>query len=120
MTVNKMIVKRINVKNPSPFVMKQLLHITASLDQPEFVQDLVEQLAYRHNDLGFGKIKLPTGWIALDTSSTETYVSGNMDISGDDATADEQIHMPFITSFLFTCIKGGKEPYQLNWSSSLS
>ncbi len=102
--------------------MKQALHITAAFDQPEFVQNLVEQLAYRRYDLGFGKEKLPHGWIALETSSTETYVSGTLalDLSGHNKNREEHIRMPFITNFLFTCIKGEKEPYQLIWSSSLS
>ena len=102
--------------------MKQTLHITAFFDQPEFLQNLVEQLAYRRYDLGYGKEKLPQGWTALETSSTETYVSGTlgMDITGNVETPAEHINIPFITSFLFTCIKGEKEPYQLIWSSSLS
>jgi hypothetical protein len=107
-------------KNLETFVMKQTLHITAVFDQPEFLQNLVEQLAYRRYDLGYGKEKLPHGWTALETSSTETYVSGTvaMDLS-DKENAEEHLHIPFITSFLFTCIKGEKEPYQLIWSGSL-
>ena len=57
------------------------------------------------------------GLKALETSSTETYVSGTMAI---DADNNEIINMPFITCFLFTCIKGKSEPYQLIWSSSLN
>jgi hypothetical protein len=103
--------------------MNPTLHITAFFDQPEFLQNLVEQLAYRHYDLGYGKEKMPRGWKALETSSTETYASGTiaLDLTGDKETGiEEHINMPFITSFLFTCVKGEKEPYQLNWSSSLS
>ena len=101
--------------------MNQTLHITAFFDQPAFLQNLVEQLAYRHSDLGYGKEKMPQGWKALDTSSTETYVSGTvaLDFTGKNKSK-EHINMPFITNFLFTCIKGEKEPYQLNWGSSLS
>ena len=102
--------------------MKQTLHITAAFDQPEFLHNLVEQLAYRRYDLGYGKEKLPEGLTALETSSTETYVSGTlaMDLSVNEKTREDHIDLPFITSFLFTCIKGEKEPYQLIWSSSLS
>ena len=60
---------------------------------------------------------MPKGLKAIETSSTETYVSGTMAI---DAGNDEHIKMPFITSFLFTCIKGKTEPYQFIWSSSLN
>jgi hypothetical protein len=102
--------------------MKQHLHISASLDQPEFLQNLVERLAYRRYDLGYGDEKMPPGFKALETSSTETYVSGTMalDFTAEDTAATEPINMPFITCFLFTCIKVKTDPYQLIWSSSLS
>ncbi len=97
--------------------MKKHLHISASFDQPEFVQNLVERLAYRRYDLGYSNEKVPHGFKALETSSTETYVSGTLAI---DAANNEHINMPFITCFLFTCIKSKTEPYQLIWSSSLN
>ena len=96
--------------------MKQHLHISASFDEPAFVQNLVERLAYRRYDIGYGNEKVPPGFKALETSSTETYVSGTLAIDA----GPEKINMPFITSFLFTCIKGKTEPYQLIWSSSLN
>ena len=97
--------------------MKQNLHISARFDQPEFVQNLVEQLAYRRYDIGYGNEKVPRGFKALETSSTETYVSGTLTIHSGEA---ESVNMPFITCFLFTCVKGKSEPYQLIWSSSLN
>ena len=102
--------------------MKKNLHISATFDQPEFVQNLVERLAYRRYDLGYGKQKMPAGLKALETSTTETYVSGtmNIDMTGDTGTREDNIQMPFITCFLFTCIKGKSEPYQLIWRNSLS
>ena len=98
--------------------MKQDLHISASFDQPELVQNLVERLAYRRYEIGFSKQIVPRGFKAIETSSTETYVSGTMAIDVDNN--DEKINMPFITCFLFTCIKVPSEPYQMIWSSSLS
>lgn len=98
--------------------MKQYLHISATFDKPEFVQNLVEQLAYRRYELGFSNEKMPRGFKALETSSTETYVSGTMAI--DFSNHESPVNMPFITCFLFTCIKGKSDPYQLIWSSSLS
>jgi len=102
--------------------MKQTLHISAAFDQPEFVQNLVERLAYRRYELGFDKQRMPAGLKALETSSTETYVTGTLalDFPADSASGTERINMPFITAFLFTCIKGKSDPYQLIWSSSLS
>ena len=60
--------------------MKKNLHISASFDQPEFVQNLVERLAYRRYDQGFSKQLVPRGLKAIETSSTETYVSGTIAI----------------------------------------
>lgn len=102
--------------------MKQTLHISATFDEPEFVQNLVERLAYRRYEFGFGNEKMPAGLKALETSSTETYVSGTMaiDFHAGTETGEERINMPFITCFLFTCIKGKTDPYQLIWSSSMS
>jgi hypothetical protein len=102
--------------------MKQTLHISAAFDEPEFVQNLVERLAYRRYEFGFGNEKMPAGFKALETSSTETYVSGTMaiDFPADTEPGEERINMPFITCFLFTCIKGKTDPYQLIWSSSMN
>ena len=97
--------------------MKKNLHISANFDQPDLVQNLVERLAYRRYDLGYSLEKVPDGFKALETSGTEAYVSGTLAI---DAPGDEPVNMPFITCFLFTCIKGKTDPYQLIWSSSLS
>lgn len=97
--------------------MKKHLHISAKFDEPAFVQNLVERLAYRRYELGYGNEKVPRGFKAIETSSTETYVSGTLAI---DMVDEEPINMPFITCFIFTCVKGKTEPYQLIWSSSLN
>jgi hypothetical protein len=52
----------------------------------------------------------------METSSNETYVSGTVAIE----TADEQINMPFVTSFLFTCLKITRDTYSLEWGISMS
>jgi hypothetical protein len=100
------------------FVMNKSLHITATVDEPESLQNLIEQLAYRRYNTGYSKEKMPRGWKALETSSVETYVSGTIVL--DFNNKEERINMPFITCFSFTCIKEEKQPYQLKWSSSLS
>lgn len=96
--------------------MKNSIHITALLDQPEMLENLVERLAYRRYDMGYGAEKVPGNSEALETSSAEIYLSGTVAV----AEQQEQINMPFITSFLFTCIKGTDGIYKLVWSSSLS
>ena|SRR5215467_16287253 len=98
--------------------MNKLLNIAAVLDQPDLLENLVEKLATRHYDIGFSNQVVPKDWSAIETSSTETYVSGTLQF--DPADDDIFINMPFITSMLFTCIKDKETDYQLLWSSSLS
>lgn len=95
--------------------MKKTLHIKAKIDEESFLEDMVEKLALRHSYTGLGKDKNGTEDF-LETSSTETYVSGTMAIE----TAHEQINVPFITSFLFTCIKESEDTYSLEWGLSMS
>jgi len=96
--------------------MDKTLHITATLDQPSLLENMVEKLACRRYDIGYGKAKLPQGRKALETSTTETYVSGTVALECEDAT----INMPFITCFLFTCLKENNNSYKLAFSTSLS
>ena len=96
--------------------MKNSLQITAIIDQPGLLEDKIEQLAYRHHDTGYGIQNIPANGIALGTSSIETHVTGNVVMNN----RDQQISMPFLTCFVFTCIKGKGSPYMLEWSSSLS
>lgn len=96
--------------------MKKELYISTTLDQPVLLENLVEKLAYRRYDLGYGKAKMPLNFKALETSSAETYASGTVAITDN----DENINIPFITSFLFTCIKGKDDEYKLTWASSMS
>jgi len=96
--------------------MKNSLYITTTIDEAELLEDRVEKLAYRHSDLGYGKQKMPGDHEALETSSTEAYVSGTVAISN----SGEQINMPFVTHFVFTCIKRKDSDYKLGWSSCLS
>jgi hypothetical protein len=96
--------------------MKKSLHISTTLDQQSLLENMVEKLASGHFDIGYGKEKMPRNFEALETSSTETYLSGNIALSD----KDENINMPYITSFLFTCIKGKRNLYKLTWASSLS
>jgi hypothetical protein len=100
--------------------MKHALHITATLDQPELLENLVEKLASRRYDIGYSRETVPQDWQAVETSSTETYVSGTLSFSGLTNNDDTSVNIPFITSMLFTCIKGKEDDYRLLWSSSLS
>ena len=95
--------------------MKKTLHIKATIDEEAFLEDMVEKLALRHTYTGPGEAK-PSNKDFLETSSTETYVSGTIAIQ----TADEQINVHFVTSFLFTCIKESEDTYRLEWGLSMS
>ena len=96
--------------------MKKTLRIKATIDEEAFLEDMVEKLALRHNYSDINKEKKLGMNDALETSSTETYVSGTLAIK----TKDQQINMPFITSFLFTCIQESKDTYSLEWGISMS
>ncbi len=97
-------------------VMKKALHISTTFDQPDLLEDLVEKLAGRRYDIGFGKARMPIHLKALETSSTETFTSGTVSFKDN----NEIINMPFITRFLFTCVKGKNDQYKLAWASSMS
>jgi hypothetical protein len=76
---------------------------------------MVEKLACRRSDNAYN---LHIGeWQLIDTSSIEKYVSGTVELN---SGAGQQIRMPFITCFLFSCTKEKNNPYKLNWSMSLS
>ncbi len=96
--------------------MNNSIQITATLDEPSLLEVMVERLAYRRTDIGYGSQKVPKNHEALETASAEIYLSGTVAVADD----RKQISMPFITSFLFTCIKGADGIYKLAWSSSLS
>jgi hypothetical protein len=96
--------------------MKNSLQIIAVIDQPGLLEDKIEQLAYRHHDPEYDIQNMPANPIALETSSVETYVSGNVVMNN----PHEQVSTRFITCFVFTCIKRKSGVYKLEWSSSLS
>lgn len=102
--------------------MKQTLYISASFDQPEFLQDLVERLADRRYETGFISQTIPAKHNSFESSTIETYVSGviGINIPVDTETGEERINMPFTTSFLFTCIKGKQKNFKMEWLLSLS
>ena len=93
--------------------MKKDLHLTASIDKPEILENIIEQLATRR----YGKAAVPQTWQALETSSIETYVSGRIEF---DYNETQRIRIPYITCFLFSCTKEKNGPYDLTWSFSLS
>jgi hypothetical protein len=101
--------------------MNTTLHITALLEKPDFLEDLVEKLAQRRNETGYGNAKVPDGLAALEVSSTEAYVNGDVSLKYTDSNGQEEcINMPFITCFMFTCKKPKGSLHKVSWSTSLS
>ena len=97
--------------------MKKDLHLTASVDKPEVLEDIIERLATRRYDMGYSNAAVPATWKAIETSSVETYLSGRIEFDYNDL---QRIRMPYITCFLFSCIKEKNNEYELSWSFSLS
>lgn len=93
-----------------------LLAVSATIDESPLLTDLVEKLAHRRVDLGYSKEAVPVGWNALETSSLEAYVSGNVDILNE----EDHLGLAYTTCFFFTCMKGRNADYRLSWVSSLS
>ncbi len=96
--------------------MKKLLTIITKVDEPDFIENLAEQLAHSHADMGYGNSKQTGEWQPIETSTTDIYVGGTVEI----IMENEQLNIPYITNFLFTCLKTKDEVYRLEWSSSLS
>jgi len=97
--------------------MKKNLHLTASVDKPDLLEDIIEKLATRRYDIGYGRAHVPTTWEALETSSVESYMSGTVEF---DYNETQRIRIPYITCFVFSCTKVKNDPYDLSWSISLS
>ena len=97
--------------------MKKEINLIATVDKPEVLEDIIEQLATRHYELGYMYREVPSNWHAIDPSSVETYMSGIIEF---DYNETQRIRIPYITCFLFTCIKEKNSSYDLNWSCSLS
>jgi hypothetical protein len=92
------------------------LTLTSTIDELCLLQEIVEKLAQRRVDLGHGKEIVPPSCKAVETSSLEAYVSGNVLLS----VGDEMMTIPYATCFLFTCSKQRGNGYRLSFCQSLS
>lgn len=95
-------------------IMKKLLYIQAVIDHPELLAKIVEQLASRKIPDGVNHAMLKS-WITMQTSSTEAFATGTVDIKNN----EDIVHNPFATPFLFTCLKLQRE-YMLTWSTGMN
>jgi len=100
--------------------MKKELSITANLNEPDLLRAAVERLAARHVDMGYAETLVPNQWKAIETSCIQAYVLGNFDMQKNGSKPEDVVSVPFGGCFLFTCIKGKYNLFNLEWSSSLS
>ncbi len=89
--------------------------VSAFLEEPAILQNLVEKLARRdEDDLSFESL---TGeWKPILSSSLEGYANGDLVMSDE----KDLINSLFDTCFIFTCTRERKKNYRLAWVCSLS
>ena len=104
------------MKKPSERPKQSDLAISAIIEESCMLQLLVETLAESHSDSRSRFKKVQPGWKAIETSSIEVLVSGGVNFSDE----NELINTPFVTCFMFTCVKVAEGKYDLTWSQSLS
>ena len=104
------------MKKPSNKGNGSAIAIIATLEEPDLLQILVEKLAECNVEMGYALQQVQPGWKAIETSSIEVLASGGIHFTD----KKDSTRTPFVTSFLFTCIKPTKGKYDLTWSHSLS
>ena len=72
-----------NTNNSGQFESSPSLAVSVTIDEIPLLKNMVEKLAHRRYDIGYGSLPMPKGWKGLETSTTETYVSGNLAIDAD-------------------------------------
>ncbi len=100
--------KQTNRKEP-------VISITATLSETRLLKKLVEQLASIRRTSEQTPQAVQPGWESFSTSSIEAFVSGDISLT----SHADFISMPFVKSFVFTCIKTNCGSH-LVWSCSLS
>ena len=100
--------------------MKQNYRISVNLNDQANLKNLVENLASCYTDRGYSKVTLPGTWKAVEISSTQAFVMGSFKVHTKADNTEMKLNMPFLSSFLFTCIKENSGLFNLEWSVSLS
>jgi len=95
---------------------KESTYLKAKLGEAFLLKYVIESLAQRKTPAGYHLEKTGPEQIAIESSSVEAFVSGNIYY----ITHNIQLSLPFTTSFLFTCIKTRRTGFSLNWVLSLS
>ncbi|HEY2722228.1 MAG TPA: hypothetical protein VGI82_10910 [Chitinophagaceae bacterium] len=97
-------------------------YITTVFSKLDIPETLLEKLAATKADMKPSKIVIPDILETIDHNSTETYTTVNVEVifMSDDLEDFEYTHIPVITPFLFTCTKGSKREFNVDWAASLS
>ena len=90
--------------------------ITATIVESGLLKSLIEDLANRRSDIGYGLKTVQPGFLAVETSSIEAQVSVDLNLFSE----KEDFKIPLAAGFLFTCTKGNWLNYTFTWVSSLS
>ena|SRR5438477_6410951 len=90
--------------------------VVVTIDEIPLLKNIVEKLAHRRYEIGFSLQPVPNGWVAVDPSSVEAYVSGSIELAND----NEPISLAYTTCFAFTCLKTARGMNKLCWINSLS
>ena len=105
-----------NTNNPGQFESSSSLAVSVTIDEVPLLKHSVEKLAHRRYDIGYANEPMPDGLTAVETSSIESYVSGNLDLFD----KEDQLSIAYTTCFTFTCVKTAGAENDLRWVNSLS
>jgi len=102
--------------------MENSTYITTVFSKLDLPETLLESLARYRSDIKPSQVVIPDILETIDHNSTETYTTGIVEVIfvSDDLEDFGYINVPVITPFLFTCTRGSKDEFYVDWSTSLS
>ncbi|MFI5188296.1 MAG: hypothetical protein ACHQF0_16315 [Chitinophagales bacterium] len=97
-------------------------YITTVFSKLDIPEKLLEKLAEKKSEVKPSAIIIPGILETIDHHSTETYTTVNVEVifMSDDLEDFAYSHIPVITPFLFTCTRGSKNEFNVDWAASLS
>ena len=90
--------------------------IRTTVSSAPILKELVEVLASRKYDLHKRIVQSSEDYSFIESSTVEAYMSGENQIR----EGEELLAVPYITTFVFTCVRTANCRYQLLWGLSLS
>jgi len=98
--------------------MNNHLNISAVLDEPILLTEIIEKLASCKQANKFSREIIHPEWRSINAASAEVFVSGTIALAVKNNTAP--VSIPFNSNFFFTCIREKKSGFKLEWGLSLS